>query len=197
MSVEIYEGQVRVFTANKAGDPFVIKNGKRAGQPYCRISFAFNGDTLYLPDFSNDSAGYDGSVCKVAFSQKVDAFGEPELYNGNVQWQLDAIKLVEGQRAANPASPQGQGTPTPNQPSGGGFDPNLSRRQTAANDATRIIAAIGRSMGVDEMFSAWTVWAEHIDAWLIGQSIVQAVIEKLDAVEEDDDDIPFLSGPSA
>lgn len=191
MSVEIFEGQVRVFTANKDGKPYTIGKGKRAGQAYCRISFEHNGETLYLPDFSNDSAGYDGSVCKVAFSQKVDAFGEPDLYNGNVQWQLDAIKLVEGQKAANPAVSQGQGTPTPNQGVRSEYDPNLSRRQTAANDATRIIGAIGGSMNADEMFSAWTAWAEHIDAWLIGQTIEQAVVEKLGAVEEDDEDCPF------
>lgn len=188
---EIFEGPVRVFTANKDGQPYVIKNGKRAGQHYCRVSFDHNGETLYLADFSNDAAEWDGLVCKVAYSVKVDDFNEPILYNGNKQWNLDAIKPLEATNTArggaNPATPAAQSGVSAQSPD---ERQNSIQRQTAAKCASDVMKA---DTSHSATFDVWDQWFDHILARIENKpDVMQEAKDKLDAVEEDDsDDVPF------
>ena len=188
---EIYEGPVRVFTADKNKVPYTIKNGKRTGQNYCRVSFDHNGQKLYLPDFSNESALYDGQVCKVAFSVRVDDFGEPELYNGEQQYNLDAIKTL----APAPETVHSQAA-TPQQ--GGSSQEHTDvaiRKAVAAKCASDLLSS--RSL-FDP--SEWTLVAAHIDAWLAGK-VTEDTNEfdaHMAAAERDlDATIEFEEGPPA
>ena len=186
---EIYEGPVRVFTADKNKVPYTIKNGKRTGQNYCRVSFDHNGQKLYLPDFSNDSATYDGQVCKVAFSVRVDDFGEPELYNGEQQYNLDAIKMVAGStqqvHSAPATTQQGQGSQE--------HTDVAIRKAVAAKCASDLLSA---RAALDP--HEWTAWADHIDGWLSGKVEPNELDKMLNAAKDTFEDEPgFEEGPPA
>jgi hypothetical protein len=183
----IFEGPVRISTTDKDNQPLVIKNGKRAGQPFCKVSFKVGEEWVNTVDFSNDAAGYDGQVCKVAYSEKVDEFGDPVLYNGKPQWNLEAIKPSVAAPATQSASPASSAAPRDDS------HQESIQRQTTAKCAAEIVAAICASSDdncANVETSDFDRWFDHILARITGDPVAEAKA-KLDAVEEDEDDIPF------
>ena len=193
-----YEGPINVYDKKSDGTTLVISKGDRAGEPYYKVSFKVGGEYVNLMDFEGITHGVKGDY-RITYYQKFAPNGDPELYNGKPQYQLDTIEPAgathpgtQAVHSATATSTQGTGSLKPD------FDPNLSRRQTAANDATRLIAATAGAMSVSEQFDWWTRWAEHIDAWLSGKtSETNELDQMLNAAKEaftdpdTDDDIPF------
>jgi hypothetical protein len=131
----IYEGPVKVYTADKDGNPYTIKNGPSAGKAFARLSFKGDeGDYVYLADFGNEAvnAGIgDGDLVKIAYSVRIDDFGEPELYNGKKQYNLEAIKA-----SGEPKQNGSKSEPARS------YDPGLGAYQTALNCATQVECAL-------------------------------------------------------
>jgi hypothetical protein len=144
----IFEGPIRIYTQNKDGIPFVIKSGANAGKPYRRISFTTpEGQTIYLADFASRSSEVpDGGTAKVAYSVKLDGFGEPELYNGNVQYNLEAVKGTGAPQSPQNVLPTAQATPTPKEP----YNAGLGAYQTALNGSVAIEAALIAAQAIKE-----------------------------------------------
>ena len=128
----IYEGKVNIRDKDKDGKPYTIKTGKSAGNNYCLLSFKVDGEWVNLADFSGKADDIaDGQECKVAYSQRFDEFGDPALYNGKPQYNLEAIKAIGEVRSATRSdSPKGD------------YNAGLGAYQTALNCATQITSAL-------------------------------------------------------
>ena len=155
----IYEGKVNIRDKDKDGKPYTIKTGKSAGNNYCLLSFKVDGEWVNLADFSGKADDIaDGQECKVAYSQRFDEFGDPALYNGKPQYNLEAIKAIGEVRSATRSdSPKGD------------YNAGLGAYQTALNCATQLHAAIiGQHFDPDldiEEFILTT--AEHFHEYLV------------------------------
>jgi hypothetical protein len=132
-----------------------------------------------------------GAVVDVAYTEKyaTEPNGQPKMYNGQQVIYRTATSVLPAKQGAQSTAPVAQGSQK------APFDPNLSARQTAANDSTQIVCAEIRQGGDTEtLIPVWDTWFKHILSALTGEDIIADAREKLDAVDEDtDDDIPFLS----
>lgn len=193
----IYEGPVTIKSTDKDGNPLTIKSGQNAGKPWYRVSFKVGEDWINLADFAGKAGGIaDGTVCKVAYSAKLDEFGEQTEYNGRPEWKLEGIKST-GQ------APLSQGA-APAQQNGKSYDPGLGAYQTALNVSATVYAALIESgavnaQGVDvvqvvidnaDRFHQYLVTGKTNE---LDQALEQAKAglggEELD--DDLDDDIPF------
>jgi uncharacterized protein YkuJ len=189
---KIYTGPIRVRTTDKDGKPYRIKNGKRAGEPWCQVSFKEGEDWVNLADFANSAAGWDGQVCKVAYSEKVDEFGDPVLYNGKPQYNLEAIKCV----ADTGVSQSGNAAPTGNTGSATDGKREDIMASVAAKCASEYAAAlITCSDYAGDIIEDWDRMYDHVLGRLNGSSVAELAEKAKDpdvlGAAEADDDIPF------
>jgi hypothetical protein len=196
----IFEGPIRIYTQNKDGIPFVIKSGANAGKPYRRISFTTpEGQTIYLADFASRSAEVpDGGTAKVAYSVKLDGFGEPELYNGNVQYNLEAVKgtgAPQSPQNALPTAQQGHGSPTPHFEQ----DRNESiRAQTTLKAAAEMYAAcLGANKALKWEFEEFERIYTGTKAILDGKNELDVALDSAKAAGMVTEADPELPGPDA
>jgi len=192
---EVYEGQVRVDDKKKDGSKLVISKGDRQGEPYYKVAFKVNDEWINLMDFAGVTQGQGGNY-QVTYYQKFDPkTGQPDLYDGKPQYQLESIVPLEGQTSGQNA---GQSEPTQARQNDGQEE---SPRKQKSIEMQTIIKAWGEvkaGSAVDPIGFASdvkAVWKEVFGEPEKNEldQMLSAAKDKLDATVEDDseDDIPF------
>lgn len=203
----IYEGPVKVYTAKPDGTPltYTPQKGPNAGkvQPFAKLSFPYNGQTIYLADFTNGVANIlTDTPCKVAFEQEflppADAFtpAQPKMYNNQPQYMLKGIQPLGGTQAQATAQAQPQA-----QAQGNAYNPEKGLYQTAVNASATINAAlIGLGVLADPL-DFDTIGKVLTDADRIHKYLLTGKTDELDQAlatakaSLGDEDIPFGDGP--
>jgi len=196
----VYEGPIRIYTANKEGKPYsyVPKHSSDGvAVPFSRISFTTSeGQTIYLADFSNHSREVgDGGTAKVAYSVKLDAFNQPELYNNAKQYQLEAIQATGATQMAQNSHPSTQGSIAP-APSSFEQEKNESiRRQTCIKAAAvQYGAYLGANKGSKWDFVEFERIFEGTHAVLDGKNELDQALDNAKKTLVDEVEMP---GPDA
>lgn len=187
MSNKVYEGKVNVDDKRADGSKLVIGKGDRKGEPYYKLSFKVDDEWVNLMDFEGVTGGRWGDY-RVEYYQKYKPNGEPELYNGKPQYALVDISPLEGAApATQSASPASSAAPRDDSRQ------ESIQRQTAAKCASTILAAQMDRADKEKCPDPSVVfdnWFDHILTRIEGDPVAEAKA-KLDAVEEDENEIPF------
>lgn len=184
-----------VQTTKKDGTPMIT----RKGQPFMVVGIK-NADGSWLNLTSFDAAHHpflvQGSRVKIAYTeeQRTNAFGEPELYNGQPQWNRNITAVRSLDTAGAPQSPQNgapgaNATPTPTT-SPFERDRNESiREQTTLKAAAEMYAAyLGANKALKWEFEEFERIFTGTKATLDGKNefdtMMDAAKEKMEATEE-------------